>query len=295
MKKKLKKSLPTIILLLILVIGLSLLLYPSVSNYIYSIHQTQSVADYCNSVLQVDNSGIVRLKEEIKSYNKSLSRNRQDFINGEPVGEKYKSLLNIDGSGMIGYITIDKIGVQLPIFHGTSESVLSNGVGHLEGSSLPFGGNGTHCVLTGHRGVPISELFSNLDDLDIGDIFTITVLDEVLTYEVDKISIVAPDDDSQLYIDDNQDYVTLLTCTPYAVNSHRLLVKGKRITNNSSEHTIIAEAVFIDSNLVAIFIALPILAVFILIVAIRYFASVYKIRRIKSLKPEHHPKADSAE
>lgn len=283
MKKKLKKRLPTIILLIILVIGLSLLLYPSVSNYIYSIHQTQSVADYCNSVLQVDNSGIVRLKEEIKSYNKSLSRNRQDFINGEPVGEKYKSLLNIDGSGMIGYITIDKIGVQLPIFHGTSESVLSNGVGHLEGSSLPFGGNGTHCVLTGHRGVPASELFSNLDDLDKGDIFTITVLDEMLVYEVDKISIVAPDDDSQLYISDNHDYVTLLTCTPYAVNTHRLLVRGKRVADISSSVRVIAEAVMVDSNLVALFIALPILLLFILIVAVRYAVSAYKRKRIEKL------------
>lgn len=283
MKKKLKKRLPTIILLIILVIGLSLLLYPSVSNYINSIHQTQSVANYNEALSMINDNEFDGLKEEIKSYNKSLSRNRQDFINGEPVGEKYKSLLNIDGSGMIGYITIDKIGVQLPIFHGTSESVLSNGVGHLEGSSLPFGGNGTHCVLTGHRGVPASELFSNLDDLDKGDIFTITVLDEMLVYEVDEISIVAPDDDSQLYISDNHDYVTLLTCTPYAVNTHRLLVRGKRVADISSSVRVIAEAVMVDSNLVALFIALPILLLFILIVAVRYAVSAYKRKRIEKL------------
>lgn len=290
--KKIKKKLPTIILLIILVIGFSLLLYPSVSNYINSIHQTQSVADYGNSVSQMDNNSVTEMKEEVKSYNKSLSLNRQDFINGESVGEKYKSLLNIDGSGMMGYITIDKIGLQLPIYHGTSESVLSNGVGHLEGSSLPLGGNGTHCVLTGHRGVPTSELFSDLDDLDIGDIFTITILDEVLAYEVDKISIVAPDDDTKLYVDKNRDYVTLLTCTPYAVNSHRLLVRGKRVENNSSVHTITAEAVMMDSNLVALFIALPVLAVFILIVAVRYLVSAHKMKRIKSSESENRSKAD---
>lgn len=170
--------------------------------------------------------------------------------------------------------------------------MLSNVVGYLEGSSLPLGGNGTHCVLTGHRGVPTSELFSDLDDLDIGDIFTITILDEVLAYEVDKISIVVPDDDSKLYVDKNRDYVTLLTCTPYAVNSHRLLVRGKRVENNSSVHTITAEAVMMDSNLVALFIALPVLAVFIIIVAVRYFVSAHKMKRIKSSESENRSKAD---
>ena len=282
MKKKLKKRLPTIILLIILVIGLSLLLYPSVSNYINSIHQTQSVANYNEALSMINDNEFDGLKEDVKKYNQALRLNRQDFINGDPIGKNYKSLLNVNG-GMIGYISIDKIGVQLPIYHGTSEAVLSNGVGHLEGSSLPLGGTGTHCVLTGHRGVPVSELFSNLDDLDKGDIFTITVLDEMLVYEVDKISIVAPDDDSQLYISDNHDYVTLLTCTPYAVNTHRLLVRGKRVADISSSVRVIAEAVMVDSNLVALFIALPILLLFILIVAVRYEVSAYKRKRIEKL------------
>ncbi len=275
-----KKYWLNIILIIIFIIGLSLLIYPTVGNYINTLHQTQSVADYVEDISQISESKYEEMKEQVRNYNESLKSNRQDFINGESVSEKYKSLLNIGDNGMIGYITIDKMGVQIPIYHGTSETVLSNGVGHLEGSSLPLGGIGTHCVLTGHRGVPTSELFTNLDMLDTGDTFTITVLDELLTYEIDKISIVEPDDDSLLGIDENKDYVTLLTCTPYAVNTHRLLVRGKRIdSKNTLSLSITADAVQINSNLVALFIAVPALAIFILCVVVNGARAKHKAKK----------------
>lgn len=276
-----KKHLPVIILISIAFVGLALLLYPTISSYINSLHQSQSVAHYAEITENLGNEEIDRIKQEAKSYNISLKNSRQELITGEPVSEAYKSVLNIDENSMMGYIAIDKIGVQIGVYHGTSDTVLSNGIGHLEGSSLPLGGQGTHCVLTGHRGVPSSELFTNLDKLDVGDTFTLSVLDEVLTYEVDKISIVAPDDDSMLSIDETEDYVTLLTCTPYAVNTHRLLVRGTRIETASDKpaRTITADAVMVDSNIVALFIAIPIVAIFILFIFIK--GIIKKVRKYK--------------
>lgn len=264
-----KKYLPVIILILMAIVGFSLLLYPVVSSYINSFHQSQSVAHYAEATSKINKNTLSSLKSNANEYNKKIAKSQQVFISGDPTSEEYKSLLNIDEEGMIGYIVIDKIGAQMPIYHGTAETVLSNGIGHLEGSSLPLGGSGTHCVLTGHRGVPSSELFTNLDKVEIGDVFTITVLDEILTYEVDKISIVEPDDDTQLMINENEDYVTLFTCTPYAVNTHRLLVRGTRIETKSSSHSITADAVMVDSNLVAVFIAIPLILLFVATIIIK--------------------------
>lgn len=264
-----KKHLPVIILILMAIVGFSLLLYPVVSSYINSFHQSQSVAHYAEATSKIDKNTLSNLKSNANKYNKEIADRRQAFISGDPIDKEYKSLLNMDDEGMIGYIVIDKIGAQMPIYHGTAESVLSNGIGHLEGSSLPLGGIGTHCVLTGHRGVPSSELFTNLDKVEIGDLFTITVLDEVLTYEVDHISIVEPNDDTQLVINENEDLVTLFTCTPYAVNTHRLLVRGTRIETKSSAHSITADAVLVDSNIVAVFIAIPIILIFVATILIK--------------------------
>lgn len=264
-----KKHLPVIILILMAIVGFSLLLYPTVSSYINSFHQSQSVAHYAEATSKIDKTTLSSLKSSANKYNKKLQDSVQSFISGDPVDDEYKSLLSMDEEGMIGYIVIDKIGAQMPVYHGTAETVLSNGIGHLEGSSLPLGGIGTHCVLTGHRGVPSSELFTNLDKVEVGDVFTITVLDETLTYEVDKISIVEPDDDSQLMINENEDYVTLFTCTPYAVNTHRLLVRGTRIETKSSTHSITADAVIVDSNIVAVFIAIPIILLFVTVILIK--------------------------
>lgn len=266
-----KKRIPIIIIIVIAVVGLSMLLFPTVSSYFNSLNQSRSVAHYAEIAEGMDNEQLDDIKTAVDNYNMTLLHSRHELINGEPVGNAYKSLMNIDDDGMIGYLSINRIGLQLPIYHGTSESVLSNGIGHMEGSSLPLGGTGTHCVLTGHRGVPNSELFTNLDKLDIGDIFTITVLDEVLTYEVDKISIVSPDDDSLLSIDENGDFVTLLTCTPYTVNTHRLLVRGTRIENNTSATAlrVTADAVKVDPNIVALFIMLPMIAVLVFVIIIK--------------------------
>jgi sortase A len=188
---------------------------------------------------------------------------------GDPVDDEYSSLLDVDGNGMIGYITITKLDVRLPIYHGTGSDVLAQYAGHIEGSSLPVGGKGTHAVISGHRGLPTAKLFTDLDKMEVGDTFTITVLDQVLTYEVDQIRIVLPDEVSDLEIDENKDYVTLVTCTPYGVNTHRLLVRGHRI-KTAETTAVTADALQIDTKLVAICIAIPILLVLVVWVFIHY-------------------------
>lgn len=281
-----KKHLHIIILILVAVVGLSLLLYPTVSNYINSLHQSEAVAHYKEITDNLDNNEIENMKSDVESYNSTLSRSNQRFISGDSVGNTYSSLLNFSDNGIMGYITIDKIEVQIPIYHGTSETVLSNGIGHLEGSSLPVGGESTHCVLTGHRGVASSELFTNLDQIDVGDEFTLSVLDDVLTYKVDKISIVEPNDDSMLFIEDGKDYVTLLTCTPYAVNTHRLLVRGVRTeTETSDSFTVTSEAVLIDSDIVAVFIAVPMIIIFTIWIFLKRIIEkhIYNILNFKRL------------
>lgn len=171
----------------------------------------------------------------------------------------------------MGYITIDKINVQLPIYHGTSDSVLQVGVGHLEGTSLPVGGASTHCVLSAHRGLPSAVLFTNLDRLEAGDTFTVTVLDRLLTYEVDQISIVLPEQVQDLLITDGQDYMTLMTCTPYGINTHRLLVRGRRVENAAEKHiNVTPDATRIDPMLVAPVVALPILLLLLTVLLVRF-------------------------
>lgn len=271
-----KKKLTTVILIIILIIGLLLLFSPMLSRYFNSLHQTQVISGYMDDVSEMTQDEYGQIKEQVRSYNKSLVNERHSFINDEPVDEEYKSLLNFGDNGMIGYISIGKIDVQLPIYHGTSETVLANGIGHFEGSSLPLGGSGTHCVLTGHSGLQNSELFTNLDKLDIGDTFTITVLDEVLVYEVDNISVVEPDDDSLLAIDDDEDYVTLLTCTPYGVNTHRLLVRGKRVNNDMSVSDEVEDAALTDTNFAALLIAVSVIGAVILIIALRRAVLKYR-------------------
>ncbi|MGN1457704.1 MAG: class C sortase [Acutalibacteraceae bacterium] len=263
-----RKHLPTIVLIFLLIIGLSLVLYPSISNYINSLHQTQSIASYEDKVLGMNKDAYNEYKQQARDYNEKITAAQQHFVSGEPKNPDYKKLLNISGNDMMGYITIDKINVQLPVYHGTSESVLANGAGHLEGSSLPVGGKGTHCVLTGHRGMVSSKLFTDINKLDTGDTFTISVLDEMLTYEVDNIAIVEPDDDRLLKVVEGQDYVTLVTCTPYGVNTHRILVRGKRIENTSSLR-VTSDAVQIDTNITALFFALPAILLFVVIITIK--------------------------
>lgn len=267
-----KKNRVTVILLVaVLLAGLSLLLYPFVSNYWNSLHQSQAIAAYMDDVRKLDDSTYEAMWEEVQRYNASLLEDENRFFPNDEEKQYYEQLLNVSGNGIMGYIEIPSIDVMLPIYHGTSEEVLQVAIGHIEGSSLPIGGESTHSVISGHRGLPSSRLFTDIDQLSEGDTFTLMVLDEVLTYEVDQIRIVEPEDISLLAIEEGQDLCTLVTCTPYGVNSHRLLVRGHRVENQGTGgmFRIMADAMMIDSRYVAIIIAIPILIIVILLMAIR--------------------------
>lgn len=258
-----KKHLSTIILCLVFFVGLSVLLYPTLSDYYNSFHASRAVATYEQSLENLSTDNTAELLAAADAFNRALPT-PQTLINGDPQGQEYQNLLNVDGTGMMGYITIKKIGVELPIYHGTSDAVLASGTGHLEGTSLPVGGAGTHTVITGHRGLPSAKLFTNLDQLELGDTFTLTVLNQVLTYEVDNIAIVLPTDMQLLNLTPGQDYCTLVTCTPYGVNTHRLLVRGKR-TETQTELRVTADAVQIDPVMVAPAVAAPMLLILLLV------------------------------
>ena len=260
MKKK-KGNFTTFILVLILLTGLSLLLYPSVSNYWNSLHQTKAIAKYAEDVVNLDNDTYDQLWQDAASYNQSLLTRSNPYLLSDEQKAEYDRLLDVSGLGVMGYIEIPSIDCSLPIYHGTEESVLQIAVGHLEWSSLPVGGESTHCVLSGHRGLPSAKLFTNLDKLQAGDIFMLRVLDEVLTYEVDQILIVEPQETGALQIEDGKDYCTLVTCTPYGINTHRLLVRGHRIENMEEAKTIrvTADAIQIEPLLVAPVVAIPML------------------------------------
>lgn len=257
-----RKRLPTILLVLVFLVGLSLLLYPTVSDYLNTIHSTRAITDYVEQVADLDNDLYAEILDSARAYNQTLrDRPWSLTLKEEDEIEEYQSQLNVGGSGQMGYIEIPKIDCLLPIYHGTSEGTLARNVGHLEGSSLPVGGESTHCVLSGHRGLPSAKLFTDLDQLEIGDTFVLYVLDEILTYEVDQIRIVEPQEARDVAIEEGQDYCTLVTCTPYGVNSHRLLVRGHRIENQPEEKTVrvTADAMQIEPVIIAPLVAVPIL------------------------------------
>ena len=261
MKKK--GNFTTLFLILILLAGLSLLLYPSLSDYWNSFHQTKAIASYSEEVANLDEMQYEKMWEAAKAYNQALAESDNFFLLTDEQKEEYEELLNVSGSGIMGYIEIPSIDCSLPVYHGTDEAVLQIAVGHLDWTSLPVGGASTHCVISGHRGLPSAKLFTSLDKLTEGDIFMLRVLDEVLTYEVDQILIVEPQDISALRIVEGQDYCTLVTCTPYGINTHRLLVRGHRIENIEAAKTvrITADAIQIEPLLVAPVVAIPILLI----------------------------------
>lgn len=234
--KKIKIS--TIVLILIFLVGLSLLLYPTVSDYWNSLHQSQAIVEYSRRVEEMDGELYEKLWNEAIEYNRVLADRSDRFEMTRADRQEYESLLNVSGNGIMGYIEVPAINCSLPIYHGTNEAVLQTSIGHLEGSSLPTGGAGTHCVVSGHRGLPCARLFTDLDKLTEGDIFILKVLDQTLTYEVDQILTVDPYDLSALAIDPQQDYCTLVTCTPYGINTHRLLVRGHRVENRTQTQDI---------------------------------------------------------
>jgi sortase A len=264
-----KRKSTTIILVIIFLVGLCVLLYPTISDYVNQNHAAEVIVSYDENVEKMAKEKREQMLADAKAYNESLVGSSLQLQNGDPVDDEYSSLLDVDGEGMIGYITITKIDVRLPIYHGTSSDTLAKYAGHIEGSSLPVGGKSTHAIISGHRGLPSAKLFTDLDEMEVGDTFTITVLDKVLTYEVDQIRIVEPEELSDLGIVEVEDYVTLVTCTPYGVNTHRLLVRGKRI-KTAENASVTSDALQIDTRLVAICIAIPILLAFAIWVSIHY-------------------------
>lgn len=262
-----RKHLSTIVLLFILLIGLSLLLYPTVSDYWNSFHQTKAITTYAENVAALDSASYDAIWEAARQYNRSLCSRSNGLRLSEEQKAEYERLLDVSGVGVMGYIEIPEIDVSLPIYHGAEDSVLQVAIGHLEWSSLPVGGESTHCVLSGHRGLPSAKLFTNLDKLREGDTFLLRVLDEILTYEVDQILIVEPQDTDALEIVEGQDYCTLVTCTPYGINTHRLLVRGHRIDNIKEVKTVrvTADAVQLEPMLVAPAVAIPMLLILLIL------------------------------
>ena len=251
----------TIVLLLVFLAGLSLLLYPTVSDYWNSFHQTRAIAGYAEAVAELDDLSYEHYWADAQAYNAALSGSGSRYQLTEEEHARYESLLNVAGNGIMGYIEIPAIGVSLPVYHGVEDTVLQIAIGHIEGTSLPVGGPGTHCVVSGHRGLPSAKLFTDLDKLTEGDVFLLRVLDEVLTYEVDQIHIVEPHEVELLELQGGQDPCTLVTCTPYGINSHRLLVRGHRIENQESASAVrvTADAMQIEPLLVAPAVAAPML------------------------------------
>lgn len=259
MRKKSGK-LSTIILTVLLLVGLSVMFYPSFSNWWNSRTQSRAIAGYQQAVNNMTEEENARIFKRAHKYNEDIVKLDAPFLEYEKVPD-YDDILDITGTGIMGYISIPQIRVELPIYHGTSEGVLNIAVGHLQGSTLPVGGANTHAVISAHRGLPSAKLFSDLDQLVEGDEFTVTVLNEVFTYEVEEIFIVLPTEMEKLAVIPGEDYITLTTCTPYGVNSHRLLVRAKRIATaeqeKRSQAKVSADAVQLDYLLVVPFIALP--------------------------------------
>ncbi len=279
-----KKNRSNIILILIFLVGLSVMLYPTVSDYVNQKNQSRAVASYSEEVENLSDVDYQAYFDAADDYNRRLAETPDAFYRPEEVSG-YTDTLDVSGTGIMGYITISKIGVELPVYHGTSDGVLQVAAGHLEGSSLPVGGAGTHAVISAHRGLPSAKLFTNLDELEVGDTFTITVLDRVLTYEVDQISIVLPTETDLLQPVEGKDYVTLMTCTPYGINTHRLLVRGKRIENaeNQKHIRVTADALRIEPIIVA-----PALAVPMLLVMLVVMLAVPHLRKRKNQREENH-------
>lgn len=268
MKKK--SSFVTAILIAAFLAGALLLLYPTVSDYWNSFHQSRAIASYAEQVADLDDNTYDQIWADARAYNETLDNSTSRFVMTEEQKKIYEALLNIADNGVMGYIEIPKIKCNLPIYHGTDEAVLQIAIGHVQGSSLPAGGESTHCVLSGHRGLPSAKLFSDLDQLTEGDVFLLRVLDETLTYEVDQIRTVLPDELDDLAIEEGKEYCTLVTCTPYGINSHRLLVRGHRVENQASASTIrvTADAMQIEPLLIAPLVAVPMLLVLLVMVLI---------------------------
>ena len=272
-----KKHLSTILLVLIFTVGLCILLYPAVSDYWNAQVQSRAIVDYEAALQNLTQEDYTAYLEEADKYNAAIAELDYPLMYYDDLDARedltlYEDILNINGNGIFGYINIDKIGVHLPIYHGTSDRVLAVAVGHIEGTSVPAGGPSTHTVLSAHRGLPSAKLFTDIDELEIGDVFTITVMNRVLTYEVHEIQIVLPNEVDSLYVQDGEDLCTLVTCTPYGINTHRLLVHAHRIetVEPKPEIYVPADAYLIDSLIVTPIVAIPMLLVLLVFLLVKY-------------------------
>lgn len=264
----LRKNLITIILFGMIVVGLGLIAYPSVADWWNSFHQTRAVAAYASVIADMSHEEYDKILNEAAEYNKQIAETGVRWQMSDEEIQEYNSILDITGTGIMAYIDIPKIHVQLPIYHGTDDAILQIAVGHITGSSLPVGGETSHCIVSGHRGLPSAKLFSDLDELVVGDLWTVNVLDQTLTYEVDQIRVVLPTDLNYLEMEDGKDYCTLVTCTPYGVNTHRLLVRGHRVPNVQGNARVTADALQIEPAYVAPFIGIPIILILIVMMII---------------------------
>lgn len=276
-----KKHLSNLIATFALILGISFLLYPSISNYFNYKNQTKAVVTYEKQIGDLDDVAKQNEIDKALAYNETLVGDNRRFVLNDTKHTLYNSILNMD-NGMMGYITIPKLSVKLPIYHGNDEATLQVGVGHLEGSSLPVGGSGSHCVLLGHRGLPSAKLFTDIDKLEIGDTFTLEVYGLKFTYMVDQILIVDPDDYSALSIEEDKDYCTLLTCTPYGINTKRLLVRGHRVNDEDVNTAIVTS----DAYKVNKYVAILGLSAFLLIIYYLFMLilKLYRRKRYEDFK-----------
>lgn len=261
MKKKKKIDFVTPLLLLVCAAGLSLLAYPTVADWWNSWHQSAAIASYVESIENLNEEEYQQILYDANRYNVSLAGHSTNYVLSDAQKEEYESLLNVAGNGVMAYVEIPSIKVYLPIYHGSDEAVLQVAIGHLEWSSLPVGGTSSHTVISGHRGLSSATLFTNLDKLEVGDLFNIYVLDEVHAYEVDQIKVVDPSDLQDLKIIEGEDLVTMVTCTPYGINSHRLLVRGHRVSGNAkiSASRLSSDGKRLDPILMAPVLSIPVL------------------------------------
>ena len=277
-KKKKSHRVSNLILVLILLAGIAIAGYPAFSEYWNSMHQSRAIMGYAERIAEMSNEEYDHVWQAAMEYNRRLSADPNQWDMSEDELSDYESQLNVDGTGNMGFISIPKINVDLPVYHGTSDAVLQTSIGHIDGTSLPAGSVhpdpddydqvefGSHSVLSGHRGLPSAKLFSELDAMEIGDVFYLTILDQTLTYRVDDISVIVPEDSSSLVIHPGKDYCTLMTCTPYGINTHRLLVRGIRVENDKElvDVRVTADALKIEPIYVVPFIAGPVLILMIL-------------------------------
>ncbi len=283
MRNWIKHNLLTVLMVCGMLAGVFLLLYPSVANYWNSFHQTRAISEYSEVVSTMDRDDQKKIIESAREYNARLAETGMLWNMSESQRAAYNSELSVDGSNVMAVVSIPKFHIRCPIYHGTDESVLQIAVGHLECSSLPVGGEDTHTIVSGHRGLPSARLFTDIDKIKEGDTWTISVLNETLTYECDQIRIVLPDDLSALNIEEGKDLCTLVTCTPYGINTHRLLVRGHRVPNANGSAEVTADAIQTEPVFVALFLAVPVI---ILIVILFLISS----RRARRLNPEESKK-----